>query len=150
MGLGKVQAMGVGSFTLDMGALSPAGCRSRYDRDAGRGADVASEATLLRVTGGATGGSLANLLSVLTQEGPIRVALGRLEFRPNRQRARIPSERLDGTDLGCIHVTLGTEVLGMAGGTGRCDRACGAGQLPMLPGCKAGLAVGGRRWKIAY
>jgi hypothetical protein len=150
MVLGKVQSMGLGSSPLGLCPPPASRCGGGDGLYRGRRASVAGEATLLGVTRGATGRALADLLAVLAQECRIGMTRGGLECRPDRQRPWIRGKRLDGADLRRVHMTLGAEILGMARGTGSCDRLHGAGQLPVLPGRKSGLAVRGRRWKVAY
>ena len=150
MVLGKVQSMGLRSSPLGLCPPPAAWCGGGDGLYRGRRAGVAGEATLLGVTRGATGCALADLLAVLAQECRIGVTRGGLECRPDRQGPWIRGKRLDRADLRRVHMTLHAEILGMAGGTGSCDRPHGAGQLPVLPGRKSGLAVRGWRWKAAY
>jgi len=150
MVLGKVQSVGLRSPPLGLCPLPAPRCGGRDRLYRGRRAGVAGQAALLGVTRGATGCALADLPAVLAQECRICMTRRGFECCLDRQRPWIPGKRLDGADLRCVHVTLGAEILGMARGTGSCDRPHGAGQLPVLPGRKSGLAVRGRRRKVAY
>jgi hypothetical protein len=82
--LGEVQAMRIRPSSLDLRPLSAAGCRSRDGVGAGWGAGVACNAAFLSVTGGASDGPFADLLSMLVQEGWVSMTRWRLEFRPDR------------------------------------------------------------------
>ena len=147
---GEVLAMGLRSPPLDLGPLAAAGCRSRNDLDAGWGAYVAGQATLLRVTGRATGRTLADLSSMPAEERRIGMARWGLELRPNRQRAWISSERLDRRHLLRVYVALGAEILGVTGGAGGGDRACRTGQLSMQRDGESGVPMGCRSRKVTY
>ena len=89
VGLGEVQAMGFRSPPLDLGALATVGGRSRNGLDVGGGAYMAGQATFLGVTGGAGGGTLANLSPMLPEECRVGMAGRRVQLCPDRQRSRI-------------------------------------------------------------
>ena len=116
--VGEVTAMRRGPAALDRRPGASAWSRSVHCHRHRGLRDVAREAALLGVAGGAGPWRPACGLPVATHEYLRRMVWRRLELGPNGQRAGIDREGLNGGEFGRIDVAADAELARVAGGAG--------------------------------